>query len=120
MSNITVRKANVLLTVPVEQKEEYLNKGFDVVDSRGNAVIERAIPKDVNALSVMVQELQEEVKKLKEENIKLKAQLSSNEKPVEEPKEEEPIEAEESEESVEEEEEFTPINKRNQKKTTKK
>ena len=31
--DITVRRANVLLTIPEDQKSEYLAKGFDVIDT---------------------------------------------------------------------------------------
>jgi uncharacterized small protein (DUF1192 family) len=116
--NITVRKANVVLTVPEEQREEYLNKGFDVIDSKTLAVVDKAIPRDVNALSVMVQELQDKVKALTEENARLKAELGSSTPTASSHEEDKPEELED-EEISESKEEFTPINKRKPAKTKK-
>lgn len=49
MAIITVRRANVLLRVPEQQKNEYLNKGFDVVGKDGE-VLEHTTPSDANVL----------------------------------------------------------------------
>ena len=35
---IIVKRANVLLDVPAEQKDEYLAKGFDVIDKNGKVL----------------------------------------------------------------------------------
>lgn len=117
MSNITVRKANVLLTVPDVQREEYLSKGFDVVDDKTNKVLEAALPRDVNALTIMVQKLQDEIKALKKENAELKQQLNSMAETVKETEEVEPPQEPEEVEEPEETKAFTPINKRKPKNT---
>lgn len=89
MANITVKRANVLLTIPDYQKDEYLAKGFDVLGANGK-VIEKTIPNDVNSLKKAYHELTEKVKKLEEENKRLKAKLAVKpEKVDEEPEEEE-------------------------------
>lgn len=61
---ITVRRANVLLDVPEEQKYEYLAKGFDVVASDGT-VIEHTVPSDVNVLKKAYTDHISEIAKLK-------------------------------------------------------
>ena len=74
MDTITVRRANVILRVSPEQKQEYLNKGFDVIDDTTGAVKEATVPMDVNVLKkayvehmAKIKELEDEIKKLKEE-----------------------------------------------------
>lgn len=76
MDTITVRRANVILKVAAEQRQEYLNKGFDVIDASG-AVIEATVPADVNVLrrayvehKAKIKELEAEIAKLKEEKAK--------------------------------------------------
>lgn len=46
---IKVKRANVILRVSKEQAKEYLAKGFDILDSKGN-VVEASVPNDVNTL----------------------------------------------------------------------
>lgn len=75
--NICVQRANVLLTVPEEQKDEYLAKGFDVIDEKTGKVLEATIPSDAGALKVKVEQLQKKVKELEEENSSLKVQIKS-------------------------------------------
>ena len=105
MENITVRRANVILTIPAYQKEEYLNKGFDVVNSQTGKVLEAAVPKDIGALVVKNEELQNKIKALTEENSKLKKQLKELKAAKDKTEEEEEFEELE-------EQEFVPINQR--------
>ncbi len=72
---ITVRRANVLLDVPKEQQEEYLSKGFDVIDKDGNVIAEATMTNDVSTLHKKLAEAQEEIKALKEENARLNKEL---------------------------------------------
>lgn len=72
---VLVKRANVVLNVPVGQKDEYISKGFDVINANGQ-VIEAAAPKDAAALSVQNQKLQEKIKALEEENQVLKTQVA--------------------------------------------
>lgn len=85
MAIIQVRRANVILDIPDVQKDEYLAKGFDVIDAQGR-VVERTVPNDINALKKAYAELAEEVKKLKEENKQLKEKLAAKPEKVEKPK----------------------------------
>lgn len=76
MSNvITVRRANVLLDVPEEQKEEYLSKGFDVIDKDGKVLTAATMTNDVNTLHKKLAEAQEQIKILKAENERLNKEL---------------------------------------------
>ena len=86
MADITVRKANVVLDIPEEQKDEYLSKGYDVISARG-VVIEAATPQDVPTLQAKLAELSAENKKLKA----MIAELQAKPKKVETPKLEEPV-----------------------------
>lgn len=62
---ITVRRANVILKVPVEQKSEYLAKGFDVLNQNG-AVSEHTVPSDMNVLQKAYVEHLKEIDMLNE------------------------------------------------------
>ena len=76
MSNtITVRRANVLLDVPSEQKEEYLSKGFDVIDKKGNVIAEAIQTNDVNVLQKKLAEAQTKIKALEAEIVRLNEEL---------------------------------------------
>lgn len=72
--DITVRKANSILTIPEEQRDEYLSKGYDIVTETG-VVIQRAVPQDVPTLQARLQEALDE-------NARLKARLASVQKPT--------------------------------------
>lgn len=109
MATITVRQANVVLDIPEEQKSEYLAKGFDVIGADGR-IIEKTTPNDLNSLKKAYKELTAKVEELQKENEKLKKQLASKGKKVEEVKAE-------PEEDADVPKEFTPINKRGPKKT---
>lgn len=119
MATIKVRKANVVLTVPDYQQNEYLAKGFDVIGANGKVVV-RTTPNDINSLKKAYSELLSEVEELRKENSKLKEQLGSKSKKVEneveEPEVEEPVEEPQEEIPEEPKKAFTPINKRGSKK----
>lgn len=66
MQTVRVRRGNVVLSVPVIDKDNYLAKGFDVLDEKG-AVVQECIPNDVPTLQAKVSALMEENKRLKEE-----------------------------------------------------
>ena len=94
MSNtITVRRANVILDIPEYQKNEYLAKGFDVIDSQGR-VIEYTTPSDINTLKTCyiqhvkeIAELKRQIAELKNSRTKQSAAVKKpvNEKPVKKP-----------------------------------
>lgn len=74
MNIIKVRRANVILQVPEEQRKEYLAKGFDVVDENNN-VVEYTVPTDLNTLKTAYSNHIKEIEKLQAENKKLKSDL---------------------------------------------
>ena len=61
---IKVQRANIELDINPEEKEYYMKQGYSVVNAYGQ-VIEQALPNDVNALKIMVAELQKEIEELK-------------------------------------------------------
>lgn len=73
--DITIRRGNVLLTVPDFQKDEYKAKGFDVIEN--GRVVERAIPHDLASFKKAYTELTTEIKRLKQENTSLKEDLKT-------------------------------------------
>lgn len=79
MKTISMRRANVILDVPEEQKQEYLAKGFDVIDASGN-IVEYTTPSDLNTLKTAyvnhvkkIKDLEDEIKKLKAGKRKIKS-----------------------------------------------
>lgn len=74
MDVIKVRRANVTLHVPDEQRGEYLAKGFDVVDENNN-ILEHTVPTDLNILKAAYSNHIKEIEKLQAENKKLKSDL---------------------------------------------
>ena len=64
MDTIKVQRANIELDINPEEKEYYMKQGYSVVNEYGQ-VIEQALPNDVNALKIMVAELQKEIAELK-------------------------------------------------------
>lgn len=61
---IFVKRANVVLEVPADEKDDYIAQGYSILDAKGN-VIEEALPNDVNTLKIMVSKLQKEIADLK-------------------------------------------------------
>ena len=83
MNIIKVRRANVILQVPEEQRKEYLAKGFDVVDENNN-VVEYTVPTDLNTLKTAYTNHVKEIEMLKAENKKLKSELRAAKKKAKE------------------------------------
>lgn len=86
-NTIKIRRANVVLDIPPEEKDIYLSKGFDVVDSDGG-VLEKGEPVDAAelrrayaTLKTEHEALLDDFKKLKSENAKLKKQLKDSKQP---------------------------------------
>lgn len=69
MDTITIRKANSILEIPADQKDEYMARGYDVVNTSG-VVVEAATPNDVPTLRARLAEVSAE-------NAKLKAQIQA-------------------------------------------
>lgn len=68
---ITVQRANVILDVPEEWLDRYLDEGYSVIDAKGN-IIRSAIPKDVGTLQKAYLEHTQKIKELEEEIEQLK------------------------------------------------
>lgn len=73
---ITVRRDNVLLDIPVEQKSYYMGLGYNVVDKMGN-VLEETTPTDIGTLQRFFKDAKAEIAKLKDENASLREEIKS-------------------------------------------
>ena len=72
---IIVRRANVLLDIPAEQKDEYLAKGFDVIDKNGKVLSFATKTSDPKVLQRKLDDAYETIKGLKEEIKRLNEEL---------------------------------------------
>lgn len=75
MALVLVRKGNVELNIPADEKDKYLKLGYSVYE--GNKLVEEAPTTDVGALTAKVIELTAENEKLKATIEKLTAKKSS-------------------------------------------
>lgn len=73
MNSITVRKGNVELHVPEDEKERYLKLGYSVYNR--DKLVEEALTEDVSVLLTKINTLETENERLKKENLKLKNDL---------------------------------------------
>lgn len=73
MADITIRKGNVELTVPEDQKDRYLKLGYSVYE--GNKLVEEAPSNDIGALQAKIARLNSENDKLREDNKSLSKEL---------------------------------------------
>lgn len=81
-----VRRANVVLEVPEDDVERYLDKGYTHIDEKGN-VLEKAIPKTFDALLEAYNELKDKYDKLVDEmkvfkEVAKRTEAEAEEKPV--------------------------------------
>jgi len=91
---IIVRRGNVVLDVPEIDRQSYLDKGYDVIDSAGR-VVERCTPTDVNTLQTRCRELEAENAKLRAALEETKVKLDELSKPAKTVKQEAPSKKEE-------------------------
>ena len=70
---VEVERGNVVLKIPEDTVQRYIDRGFSLLDENGN-VIKTSIPNDVGTLQKAFVEQSEEIKKLKAELAKLKEQ----------------------------------------------
>lgn len=86
-----VQRGNVFLTIPDDDIEKYMAKGFSVVDANGK-VIRQSVPTEIGQLQKAYSEHVDEIKKLTAKVASLESQLaeakSGVEKTPEEPQEE--------------------------------
>ena len=90
---VTVKRANVVLTVNADDAERYLKKGYDIFDEDGNIKF-KATPSDPGALAKAYEEHKARIAELEAEVAELKAKLRAV-----------PVEAEQPEEPAAEPEE---------------
>ena len=72
---IRVKHANVVLQVPADEKSDYINKGYSVIDKSGN-VIEEALSNDVNELHLQIKKLEAVINAKDVEISDLKSELT--------------------------------------------
>ena len=70
---IKVRRDNVILRVPADEKSYYMGLGYNVVDERG-AVIEETTPTDVASLQRFYKDANKKIAELEAEVKRLKSQ----------------------------------------------
>ena len=65
----TVRRANVILDIPDAEDiiQQYLDKGYSLIDPVTGAVIKRAMPHEIGALQALVLEKDREIEELREQ-----------------------------------------------------
>lgn len=73
---VQVRRANVILDIKEEQINEYLGKGYDVINSKGD-VVQASVPNDANVLRKAYVDHLKEIKTLKETIDSLNAEIKS-------------------------------------------
>ena len=76
---VTVQRANVVLRVPEEWLDRYVDQGYDVIDDNGN-VIKASIPKDLGTLQKAYIEHTQEIEELKRTIEELKQKKSGRPK----------------------------------------
>ena len=76
---ITVQRANVILDVPEEWLDRYLDEGYSVIDAKGN-IIQSAIPKNVGTLQKAYVEHTAKIKELEKEIEQLKMKKAGRQK----------------------------------------
>ena len=76
---VTVQRANVVLRVPEEWLDRYVDQGYDVIDESGN-VIQASIPRDLGTLQKAYIEHTQEIEELKRTIDELKQKKSGRPK----------------------------------------
>lgn len=76
---VTVQRANVVLQVPEEWVDRYIDQGYDVIDAQGN-VIQASIPKDLGTLQKAYIEHTKKIEELEATIEQLTAKKSGRQK----------------------------------------
>ena len=71
-----IRKGNVELNIKEQFLQQYLNQGYDVIDSSGK-VVQKGVPNDVISLKAALAEANKEVDKLNTEIFNLRNKITS-------------------------------------------
>lgn len=77
---VHVERGNVVLKVPEDAVQHYMDQGYSVVDNKGN-VIKASIPRDLGTLQKAFVEKSAEIEQLKAEIEQLKAEIARPKKP---------------------------------------
>ena len=77
-----VRRANVVLEVKDDAVDRMLSQGYSVIDDTGK-VLKRSTVRDVNNLSAIIKEKEEQIKALEDKCAKLEQELAKVDKPKE-------------------------------------
>lgn len=77
-----VRRANVVLEVKDDAVDRMLSQGYSVIDNTGK-VLKRSTVRDVNNLSAIIKEKEEQIKALEDKCAKLEQELAKVNKPKE-------------------------------------
>ena len=80
-----IRKGNVELNIKEQFLQQYLNQGYDVIDTSGK-VIKKGIPNDVISLKAALNEANKEIDKLNTEIFNLRNKIASFENAAKENK----------------------------------
>lgn len=78
MDTIRVRRENVVLSILPHEKQDYMDRGFSVIDEKGN-IIEEALPTDVKQLQKMVLELRIQLAEMKQSQVEKKSSKKKTE-----------------------------------------
>lgn len=79
MATVTIKRANVLLTIPEEQIDEYLSKGFDVINEKGEVIKRTTATNDVHTLMKQLEAANKTIKKLEEKIEMLEQEIEEGE-----------------------------------------
>ena len=78
-----VERGNVVLTIPEDAVQHYIEKGYNVTDGYGN-ILQRAVPREVGELQKLLVEKQAEIDSLKSELEELRNQIVVDKEEVDE------------------------------------
>lgn len=80
---VEVERGNVILKIPEQEIDRYLDQGYNLIDENGN-VIKTSLPRDVGSLQLAYIQHEKEIAELKAELEKYKKRTSSKNKKREE------------------------------------
>lgn len=77
---VQIERGNVILRVPKENVQRYIDQGYSLLDDNGN-VIQEGIPRDIATLRKAYVDHTKKIEKLQEEIKSLKESLKEKKKP---------------------------------------
>lgn len=79
-NTITVRRANVILDISLDDKKKYLDMGYVVINAETGEILEESISNDVATLQANVVELRGKLAKAEDTIAELTAKLKAKDK----------------------------------------